>query len=108
MSRRAWRTMLIAPACPAAGEDDEPAVADVHDQGLVVDDEGIVLPGLAGPRLMCGRHAVFVVGHPVNLTGDQHAAVDEQRRLLPLDEGETLGGERARIKRRQLHGLGTR
>src|SRR6188472_3909663 len=93
---------------PAAGEDDQPALADVYDEGLVVDHQGIVLPGLAGPRLMRGRHAVFEVGHAVDLAGDQDAPVDEQRGLLPLDESETFGGQRARIEGRHLRGLGTR
>ena len=62
----------------AAGEHHEAAPADLHDEGLIVDDQGVVLPGRAGPLLVGRGHAVLELGGPVDLPSDQHAPVREQ------------------------------
>jgi MFS family permease len=87
------------PRVPAAGEHDQAAVADVHDQRLVVDHQRVVGPGHAVPRLVRGGHPALEVGGAVDLAGDQHAAVHEQRRLTPLDEREPLAVQGAGAQR---------
>ena len=79
---------------PAAGHDDQPLAAHVHDEGLVVEDQRVGFPRCAGPVLVCWGHAVFEVGGAVDLTGDQDGAVDEQGRLAALDHVEALAGQR--------------
>ena len=63
---------------------------------------------LVVPRLVGRRHAGFEVGGAVDLAGDEHAAVDQQRGLTALDDLEPLALQGPAAQGRQLHGLGTR
>jgi len=87
---------------PAAGDDDQPAAAHVHDQRLVVDHQGVVRPGSAVPRLVGGRHPALELRGAVDLAGEEHAAVDEQRRLAALDHREPLAVQGAGAQRGHL------
>ena len=87
---------------PAAGDDDQAAAAHVHDQRLVVDHQGVVHPGLPVPRLVGGRHPALELRGAVDLAGEEHAAVDEQRRLPALDHREPLAVQCAGAQRGQL------
>jgi len=78
----------------AAGHDDQSLAAQVHHQGLVVQDQRVGFPGGAGPVLVGGGHAVFEVGGAVDLAGDQDGAVEEQGRLAAPDHVEALAGQR--------------
>ena len=62
----------------------------MHDEGLVVEDERIVAPLRTGPRLVGGGHATLEVSGSIDLSGNQYAAVDEQRRLSAFDDNKTL------------------
>lgn len=84
---------------PAAGEHDQATVAHVHDERLVVDHQRVVGPGRAVPRLVGGRHPALELRGAVDLAGDEHAAVHEQRRLAPLDQREPLAVQGARAER---------
>ncbi len=88
---------------PAAGEHDEPTVADVHHERLVVEDQRIGFPLVAGEPLVEG-HALLEVGGAVDLAGDQHRLVEQQRSLAPLDHLEPLVLQRARRQRGELDG----
>ena len=87
---------------PATGDDDQPAAAHVHDQRLVVDHQGVVRPGPAVPRLVGGRHPALELRGAVDLAGEEHAAVDEQRRLAALDHREPLAVQGAGAQRGHL------
>jgi MFS family permease len=84
---------------PAPGDDDQPAPAHVDDQRLVVDHQRVVRPLLPVPRLVGGRHPALEVGGAVDLAGEEHAAVDEQRRLAALDHREPLAVQGAGAQR---------
>src|ERR1022692_1478076 len=62
----------------AAGQHQEAASPYMCDEGLVVDDQRVVLPFRPGPLLMGRWHTAFELGGPVDLSGDQNAAVCEQ------------------------------
>ena len=64
----------------AAGDHDQAPAADVDDQRLLVEDQRVGLPPPVAPRLVVG-HAALEVGRAVHLAGDEHAAVEQQRRL---------------------------
>ena len=70
---------------PAAGEDDEPAPGDVGDQCLVVQDQRVGLPAAAAPGLVDGE-PLLEAGDAVDLAGDQHRPVIQERRLPLLDD----------------------
>jgi hypothetical protein len=89
----------------AAGQNDQTLAAHVDDQGLVVHDQRIVLPRPAGPSLMGCGHAAFVLSRAVDLAGDQHASVDEQRRLAAFDHLQAFRVEGAPAQRGQLERL---
>ena len=63
---------------PAAGQHHQATSPQVHDEGLIIDDEGIVLPLDAGPCLVGRWHAALEVRGPIDLPGDEDTAVDEQ------------------------------
>ena len=63
----------------AAREDDQSPARDVGDQGLVVEDQRIRLPGSAPPGLV-DREAPLEAGGAVDLAGDEHRVVEEERR----------------------------
>jgi hypothetical protein len=63
---------------PAAGQHHQSSAADMHDQGLVVDDQRVVAPLLSGPGLVGRRHAALEVGGAIDLARDEHAPVHQQ------------------------------
>jgi len=60
-----------------AGQHDQTPAPHVYDEGLVVDDQRVGLPAPVAPGLVEG-HALFELGRAVDLTGDQHAAVQQE------------------------------
>jgi hypothetical protein len=54
---------------------------------LVIQDQRVRLPAAATPG-MVDREPLLESGDPVNLSGDQHRPVMQERRLLLLDDGE--------------------
>src|SRR6185312_15186676 len=91
---------------PAAGQHDQSATGNVRDQRLVVEDERVGLPAVAAPSLV-DREATFEVGGAVNLTGDQHRAVEQERRLPLLDDVEPGVLQRAAAGGRKQNRLAT-
>ena len=86
---------------PAAGEHDEALAADVDHQRLLVEDRRVGLPPPVAPGLVVG-HPALEVGGAVDLPGDEHRAVEQQRGLPALDHLEALGLQRRAAQRRQL------
>ena len=89
---------------PAAGEHDQPAPGDVGDQRLVVEDQRVRLPACAAPGLV-DREALLEAGDPVDLPGDQHRPVVQERRLPLLDDAEACVFQRAAAGGGQLERL---
>src|ERR1022692_948791 len=77
----------------AAGKHDQALALDVDDEGLVVEYERVRLPAAAEPRLL-RREAGLVAGGPRYLPGDQHGSLEEEARLLLLDDVEARSGQR--------------
>lgn len=63
---------------PAAGQHEEAASPYMGDEGLIVEDQRVVLPRRAGPLLVGSRHAALELSGPADLSGDQDATVHEQ------------------------------
>ena len=79
----------------AAGDHDQALSVYVCHERLVVQDQ-LVRPPFSAPKgLMGGGEAVFEVGGPVNLAGHQQRAVEQERRLAPLDDLKSDSLERA-------------
>ena len=89
------------PGVAAAAEHDQPAVAHASDQRLVVEDQRIGLPAVVAERLV-PLEAGLELGRPVDLAGDQHRAVEEERWLALLDDLETGAFQRRAARRREL------
>jgi hypothetical protein len=88
----------------APGEHHQTGPAEVHDQSLVVEDQRVGLPAVVVVGLVEG-HAGLEVRGPRHLAGDQHRAVEQQRRLLVLDDLEPGSGQRPLAQRGQLDGV---
>jgi hypothetical protein len=73
----------------AAGHQDQSAPPDMHHQRLFVENLGVGLPAAVAPRVVAG-HPALEVGGAVDLSGDQHRTVQEQRRLPALDHFEAF------------------
>jgi hypothetical protein len=74
-----------------AGRHHHQALAgDVDDQVLVVQDQRVGLPAVAGPRLVDGE-ADLELGDPGDLARDQHLVVEQQGRAALLDHLQVLG-----------------
>jgi hypothetical protein len=73
------------PGVAAPRKHHQPVTGDMDDEGLIVEDERVGCPGPIGERLM-KRHAVFEVGGAIDLAGDQHGIVEQQRGLAAFDD----------------------
>src|SRR6188472_4335075 len=89
----------------AAGENDEPAPADFGDDRLVIEDQRVALPAAGSLGLMGGRGPALEAGRPIDLAGDEQRAVEQERRLLALDDLEAGTLERASAGRRKRERL---
>ena len=89
---------------PAAGEDHQAAPAHVRHEGLVVEDQRVGMPLRVSEGLVDGE-ALLELRAAVDLAGDQHRAVEEERGLLLLDDLEAGSLERASARGGQLDGL---
>src|SRR6202034_4374246 len=72
-----------------AGEDHQAAVAHVDDKCLVIPDHRIGPPTIALARLM-DRKAGFELGDPLDLSGDQNGAIEQQALRALLDHLQPL------------------
>ena len=73
------------PRVAAAGQDNEAMASDGGHERLVVEDQRVGLPGSVPVRLVDGEPALEL-GRAVDLTGDQQRPVEQERRLLLLDD----------------------
>ncbi len=77
-------------AVTAPRQYDKSLASNMDDECLVIEHQPIVPPLLAVPRLMRRRHPSLELSGAIDLAGYEDGAVDEQRRLPPLDDFETL------------------
>ena len=88
----------------APGEHEQAVVANPQDQRLVVEDERVGLPSVAAVRLVA-LHAGLERRRSVDLAGDQHRPLEEERRAAALDDVETGVGEAPPGGRWELDGV---
>jgi hypothetical protein len=88
------------PGVATAAEHEEAAVAHTRHERLVVEDQRIGLPASA-VHLM-SLEAGLELGRTVDLAGDQHGAVEQERRLLLFDDLEAGAFQRRAAGRRKL------
>ena len=74
----------------AAGHHHQALAGDVDDHVLVVEDQRVGLPAVAGPGLVDGE-AGLELGDPGDLAGDQHLAVEQQGGAALLHHLQALG-----------------
>ena len=78
--------------------------SDGRHERLIVEDQRVRLPGSTPVRLVDGEPALEL-GRAVDLAGDEQRSVEQERRLLLLDDVEAGPLEGALARRRQLHRL---
>ena len=76
-----------------AGEDHEAATVEAHHDRLVVEDQRVRLPAAVDVRLVT-REAGLERRRAIDLTGHEHRAVEQERRLSFLDDLEAHALER--------------
>ena len=75
------------PGVTAPGQHDQAVAGDVDNEGLVIEDQRVWCPGPVGQCLV-KRHAMFEVAGAVDLAGDQHRIIEQQRWLAAFDDFE--------------------
>src|SRR3954470_7661739 len=75
------------PRVAAARQNDEALAADGGHERLVVENQGVGLPGSVPVRLVTWKPALEI-GSAVDLTGDEQRPVEQERRLLLFDDVE--------------------
>src|SRR5947209_3887460 len=83
-----------------AREDHQAAVAHVDNERLVIPDHRIGLPAIAVPRLV-DRKATLELGDPLDLSGNQNGAIEQQAVRALLDHLKPLRLKILTARRRQ-------
>src|SRR5712692_10856572 len=91
----------------AAGQHDEPAVTDLDDDGLIVEDKRIGFPMVVVPGLL-QREARLVAGGAIHFAGDKNGVFKEKAGLAFFDDGEASALQRGATGSRDLERIPTR